>query len=243
MSGTTDPPRAFDFLTREEARAYDRMLIESRGIPGIELMDRAARGAVAVARAMLASRGGVAGARVVVFAGPGQNGGDGYEIARLLAAEGARVEVVFLGEPRAGTDAAITRGRALAAGLPMRAFDPLEVAATTAPDLVVDALFGTGLDRALSGPALAAVRAINRLRAGGAAVLAIDLPSGLDCDTGEPLPECVRATVTATMAAPKSGFSTVSGRVAVGEVRVVRLAEPSDGDPLVPPADPRRGDA
>ena len=219
-------------FTRAEARAYDRMLIEGRGIPGIVLMERAASGCAGVARSMLAPRGGVARARVVVFAGPGQNGGDGYGIARILAAEGAVVEVIALGVPRAGSDAAITRERAIAAGVPISEFAAGEVARADAavPDLVVDALFGTGLDRALAGDALAAVRAVDRLATRGAPVLAVDLPSGMDCDTGEPLPECVRATMTATIAAPKAGFGAAGGRVAAGEVRVIPLVD-SDAGP------------
>jgi hydroxyethylthiazole kinase-like uncharacterized protein yjeF len=217
------------FFTRAEARAHDRHLIEACGIPGIALMERAARGCAELARGMLAARGGVAGARVEVHAGPGQNGGDGYEIARLLAADGARVEVVALGEPRRDTDAAITRARAVAAGVPIRAFDASSGGNGAPPDLVVDALFGTGLDRPLAGESLAAVQAVDALATSGAPVLSVDLPSGMDCDTGAPLPMCVRATVTATMAAPKAAFKTETGAACAGVVRVVPLEDRSDG--------------
>lgn len=207
--------RAF---TRADARAYDRHCMQELGIPGVVLMERAAAGCAAVARELLAGR---ADARVVVVCGSGQNGGDGYEVARLLARDGHAVRVVALGEPRADTDASVMRARAIGAGIPV---EPYSTDVLRGPvDLVIDALFGTGLDRPLEGDARAAVEAINRLGAAGAKVLAIDLPSGLDCDTGDELPVCVRADATATMVAPKKGFRPGGP---AGRVEVVGLDGP-----------------
>ncbi|MFM7134290.1 MAG: NAD(P)H-hydrate epimerase [Planctomycetota bacterium] len=213
--------RAF---TRADARAYDRHCMEELGIPGVVLMERAAAGCSAVARELL---GGRAAARVVVCCGSGQNGGDGYEVARLLARDGHAVRIVALGAPREGTDAAVMRARAVEAGLRVEPYAPEALGGPA--DLVVDALFGTGLDRPLAGDARAAVEAINRLRDSGAKVLAIDLPSGLDCDSGAELPVCVRADATATMVAPKAGFRRGGPE---GRVVVVDLGGP---EPAVRP--------
>lgn len=202
-------------FTRAEAREYDRRCMEELGIPGIVLMENAAVGCARVARGML---GPLRTARVVVVCGPGQNGGDGYAIARLLRADRLDARVIAVGQPRPGTDAATMRSRAEAAGVHIEPFRP--GASLPDSDLVVDALFGTGLDRPLAGDDLAAVRAIN---AASAPVLSVDLPSGMDCDSGNPLPECVRATETATMVAPKAGFRPAGAQ---GRVRVVEIGGP-----------------
>ena len=214
-------PRVQNAFTRADARAYDEHAMRVLGIPGIELMENAARGCTTEALAMLGAQPkGV----VLVYCGPGQNGGDGYAIARLLAARGIAVEVVALGAPKPATDAAEMRLRAERAGIAIRDFAARASAQSACgnapPALVVDALFGTGLDRALSGDALEAVRAIN---AHGVPVLAVDLPSGMDCDTGAALPECVHASVTATMAAPKQGFASELGARHAGRVVVVDI--------------------
>ncbi|MFZ9880103.1 MAG: NAD(P)H-hydrate epimerase [Phycisphaerales bacterium] len=204
-------------FTRRDARAYDAHCMRALGIPGVLLMERAAEGVARIAREML---GGAARARVTVACGAGQNGGDGYRVAELLHGAGHEVRVVFLGEPREGSDAAVMRGRARRAGVPMQPF--CTESAVHRAELVVDAVFGTGLDRPLEGDALAFVRSIN---ASGAPVLSIDLPSGMDCDTGDAMPECVHATVTATMVAPKIGFARAGAR-RVGRVEVVPIGGP-----------------
>ena len=210
-------------FTREQARAYDQFCMGKLGIRGLTLMENAARGCADVALRILAEP---RGARVLVACGAGQNGGDGYAIARMLADAGCAVRVVALAPPRAGTDAAEMRARAEARGVPIAGF----AGDGGAPELVVDALFGTGLDRALEGDALAFVRVINAL---GVPVLSVDLPSGMDCDTGAGLPECVRATVTATMVAPKRGFVADGARACVGRVEIVPIAPPVPGTECV----------
>ncbi len=202
-------------LSRKQAVAYDRHCMDELGLAGIMLMERAARGCADIALQMTSA------APVVVACGPGQNGGDGYAIARMLREAGRRAVVVQLGTPRAGTDAAAMRARLGDARL--MPFAPgLSV---EQPALVIDALLGTGLDRPLEGDALAAVRWINAL---GVPVLSVDLPSGLDCDRGVPLPECVRATVTATMVAPKLGFPLAGEWT--GRVDVVPIGGPDPAD-------------
>jgi NAD(P)H-hydrate epimerase len=203
-------------FTRALARAYDRHAMVVSRIPGIALMENAAAGCARIALGMVDAN---ARPRVLVACGSGQNGGDGYGVARHLADAGCAVEIVFVGIPKEGTDAAVMRSRA--EGITMRPFG--DASASDGFDLVVDALFGTGLDRALAGDALACVRWIN---AQPAPVLSIDLPSGMDCDSGLPMPECVRATVTATMVAPKAGFELHGARACVGRVAVVPIGGP-----------------
>lgn len=201
--------------TRSEARAYDRHCMDVLRIPGIVLMRNAAAGCAALAESMCARD-----ARVTVVCGAGQNGGDGYGVAAMLAERGMRVRVLALGKPQDGSDAAVMRAEAIARGVPIELFP----GAGDGGDLVVDALFGTGLDRPLDGEALAAVRWINASRA---RVLSIDLPSGMDCDLGCGLPECVRADVTATMVARKRGFDAPGADAWTGRVVVVPIGGPS----------------
>lgn len=204
-------------FTRTDARAYDLHCMEALGIPGIVLMERAARGCARAAEAMLGRRP----ARALVVCGSGQNGGDGYAVAAMLAEAGHAVAIRAVGEPRPGTDASVMRGRAIAAGVPVAPFEAGELVAR--PDLVVDALFGTGLDRPVVGAPRAAIAWMNAL---GAPVLSIDLPSGMDCDSGEPMPVCVRATRTVTMVAAKRGFESPRARPLVGIVEIVPIGGP-----------------
>lgn len=188
------------------------------GIPGVVLMENAARGCAELALRMLSRTGP---RRVLVMCGPGQNGGDGHAIARHLRNDGCEVRIVELAPPREGTDAATMRRVAVAMGIPVRTFHPDEP--LPACDLVIDALFGTGLDRPLEGRALEAVRSIRTL---ARPTLAVDLPSGMNADTGLPMPECVQATVTATMVAPKAGFAAPGAAVWLGRVEVVQIGGP-----------------
>lgn len=204
-------------FTRAEARAYDRHCMDTLGIPGLVLMERAARGCADRALEMLAHPA----SRVLVVCGAGQNGGDGYAVARMLAEQGHRVEIRSFGEPKSGTDAGEMRRRAVAAGVCVRGFDAGE--RVEGVELMVDALFGTGLDRPVEGGAL---RVIAWMNVSGVPILSIDIPSGLDCDSGRPSPESVRATRTATMVATKRGFREHGAGEFVGRVDVVSIGGP-----------------
>lgn len=180
------------------------------------------------------------GALVVCVVGPGNNGGDALVVARHLAIAGASVEIVFLAEKdgtfRPRGDAAVQVEIVRAMGVPSRSVcdpvcDPPLASTLAAADLLVDGLFGTGLDRPLGGAAAALVMAIN---GAGRPVLALDLPSGLDCDTGEPLGDaCIRASATATFVAPKIGFDNPVATGFTGSVHVVAIGAPPDW-PLQP---------
>jgi len=209
-------------------RGLDRHAIETLGVPGELLMENAG---CAVARAVLALR--PPGGAVVVVCGAGNNGGDGWVVARQLHGLGVSVRAVWLADPGTLTgDASASFERARAAGVTA---GPLG-AELPGADVVVDALFGTGLTRPVTGEAAGAIRAIN---ASGedAAVVAVDLPSGLDADTGQILGAAVDADLTVTIAAPKLGLALEPGRSLAGEVVVARVGIPEQAPGLSPEAD------
>ncbi len=212
-------------LTRETSRAIDRAAQERLEIPGDVLMENAG---AHVARSVLRLASELGRRRVVVVAGPGNNGGDGYVAARHLLDEIA-VEVWLVGERgRLAGDAEKNARRWEALGEPTRivasADDLAEALAADPEPLVVDALFGTGLSRPVEGLPRAVIDAVVR---SGVPVLAVDLPSGLDCDTGEILGSAVRATVTVTFVRSKAGFTRGHGPMHCGIVEVASIGFPA----------------
>jgi hydroxyethylthiazole kinase-like uncharacterized protein yjeF len=217
-------------LSRAQVREYDTHAIEERRVPGIVLMENAGRGAAeAILARIHAAPGGAKGARVAIVAGTGNNGGDGFVVARHLAARGVEASVVVIGradriagDARPNHDAWVELGGActvLPAGTD-RSMIEAEIADAT---LIVDALFGTGLDRAIEGTFADAVAAMNDARA---PVVALDLPSGLDADTGVVLGVAVEAVATITFAHRKLGLCTPRGAERAGEVTVAGLGLP-----------------
>jgi len=212
-------------VTAEEMRTLDRLTIEKFGTPGHVLMERAGRGAtdfLVETFACLRRKG----ARVVVCAGKGNNGGDGFVVARLLRRRGIHSEVLLFG--RAGDmrgDAernlqSYRRGRGKIVELQEAADLGVLDSALARADVVVDAIFGTGLSSAVRGLQAEAIERINR---SGVPVFAVDMPSGLDADTGLPLGACVRAEATATFGFAKIGQVTFPGAGLVGRVHVVDI--------------------
>jgi hydroxyethylthiazole kinase-like uncharacterized protein yjeF len=178
------------------------------GIPGILLMEAAGR---AVARA--ATRRFRPGP-TLVLAGPGNNGGDGYVAARLLEQQGWPVAIAPLAPPRPGSDAALAAARWRG---PIRPFAPEEVARAS---LVVDAVFGAGLARAVDGPVAEALRAVR------APLLAVDVPSGLDGATGQVRGFAPQAALTVTFFRRKPGHLLLPGRVLCGETLLADIGLP-----------------
>jgi NAD(P)H-hydrate epimerase len=210
-------------------REIDRAAIEDFGIPSLTLMDRAGRGVADAAAELAGTRG-----RVVVVCGGGNNGGDGYVAARLLRAGGRDARVMALvPSERLSRDARAVREQAERAGVPIDdgVLAPL---AAGVGDVVVDAIFGTGLARAPEGPFAAAIAAIEAARVSGARVLAVDVPSGLSADTGRPLGPCVTADRTVTFAFPKRGLAVQPGLALAGEVTVVDIGIPPEAALRVP---------
>ncbi|MEP7138413.1 MAG: NAD(P)H-hydrate dehydratase [Caldimonas sp.] len=161
--------------------------------------------------------------KVLVFAGPGNNGGDGLEAATRLREFGKETSVILVGEAsRLPSDAARALERARSAGVDIRAFDPGasdDADGFGSPDLVIDALIGIGLSRPPEGPMAAAIQAIARLATRGARVLAVDVPSGFDADRGRPVGQtCVTAGDTLTFLTAKPGLFTGSGRDHAGRI-------------------------
>jgi NAD(P)H-hydrate epimerase len=216
-------------LSRAQMRAFDEHAIEQCRVPSLVLMENAGRGATDVlVRELLEGR--AAGARVVIVCGTGHNGGDGFVIARHLRVRGAEPVVLLAGDPKrvpadahANMDAWVGLGgdvRVLASGA---APSPLTEALTNVA-VVVDALFGTGLDRPIDGWLAELVRSMNASRAPR---FAVDIPSGLDADTGAELGVAVEARVTATFAHPKLGLLTPSGAQLAGRIHVVDVGVPA----------------
>jgi NAD(P)H-hydrate epimerase len=200
----------------KEVRALDRAAIEGHGIAGYELMSRAGAAAARVIRRRWPQAG-----RVVVAVGGGNNGGDGYVIARLLATEGRSVRLLTLADPSTlRGDAARARDAAGDVGLTAAPFAAVEL---TGAELVVDALLGTGLERPVKGRWAEAIEAIN---ATGSPVLAADIPSGLHADSGQVLGSAVQAAATVTFIGLKRGLFTGRGPAVCGEVHFDDLSVP-----------------
>jgi NAD(P)H-hydrate epimerase len=204
-------------------RALDRHTIETLGVPGEVLMESAGR---AVVEAVLALRP----REVLVLCGAGQNGGDGLVAARHLHALGVPVRAALFGEP-AG-DAAAQLGRARAFGVPIAEGGALDLPGEGG--VIVDALFGTGLARPIEG---ALAELIRRIAAAGRAVVAVDLPSGIDADTGQVLGVAVRADVTVTFGLPKPGLALEPGRSHAGRVSVARIGIADTAPGVAPDAE------
>ena len=214
-------------MSRDQVRDVDRRAIEDYGLPGVVLMENAGCGCVDWLLEL-----GVAG-RVVICAGRGNNGGDGFVIARHLANRGKNVCVLlFCDPPVLQGDAAINFRVIERSGTEIRVIksalsnDDLNAVFCDA-DWIVDALLGTGTRGSLRDPFPAIIRAINR---SPARTMAIDLPSGLDCDSGIPVdpsePVAVQANFTATFVARKSGFENPAAVNYTGEIRVIDIGVP-----------------
>lgn len=200
----------------EQVRNLDRIAIEEVGIAGLELMNRAG----AVAYRMLRARWPTA-RRLAVLTGAGNNGGDGFVVARLALADGLSVRVLQLGETeRLRGEAAESCAAYRAAGGVPEAYRGLPRDA----DLIVDALLGTGLERPVAGLWAEAIQAVNRQRA---PVLALDLPSGLHADTGRALGVAVRASATVSFIGLNQGLFIGDGPDCRGEVHFSALDIPA----------------
>jgi hydroxyethylthiazole kinase-like uncharacterized protein yjeF len=203
----------------ERMRATDRWAIEERGIPGLELMERAGRGLADLVVAV-APDGPIA-----VACGKGNNGGDGYVAARLLREAGREVRVVAVAPlQELGGDARANAER-------VDGIEPFAAARLDDCAVVVDALLGTGFSGAPHGAVADAIAAVN---AAGLAVVAADVPSGVDAATGITEGEAVRACATATFAAAKPGLWINPGKSHAGHVRVVDIGIPA-GAPVDEP--------
>jgi ADP-dependent NAD(P)H-hydrate dehydratase / NAD(P)H-hydrate epimerase len=202
-----------ELLTPDEMAECDRLTIAG-GIPGIALMEKAGRAvADAVARHPL-------GTRVVVIAGPGNNGGDGFVAARVLAERGYPVRVLLLGEV-----GSLKGDAAEAARLWKGPVEPAMPGAVRGAGVIVDALFGAGLNRAVEGEGSALIEAMN---ASGAPIVAVDLPSGINGASGAVMGAAVMARESVTFFRRKPGHVLLPGRRHAGRVRMAEIGIPDD---------------
>ena len=220
-------------LSRAQMRAYDLFAVESCHVPGVVLMENAGRGAADVIERILAdmgASGAPCAARVVVVCGQGNNGGDGFVVARHLLSRGFDVSCFLTGpsekvtgDARINHDAYIDLGGPcveLAVGADLTSLENQARGAA----ITVDALFGTGLARPIEGHLAEVVAIINRA---GAHRVSLDIPSGLDADTGMPLGSAVRANDTVTFGCLKLGLLTPDGARLAGRVHLVDLGVPA----------------
>jgi len=211
-------------MTRQEIRAVDAWAINTLGVPGVVLMENAGRSCAELIKEKLAK---TARPKACIFCGTGNNGGDGYVIARHLLNSGFEVTVVICGpRDKIKGDAKINLDILERLG---QRIEQLNLNADIAgqvktfaegADMIVDAVFGTGLSGQLSDEYKRLIESIN---AQNKPVLAVDIPSGLDCDTGRPLGAAVKATYTVTFVAAKKGFTEKASAEYTGQVFVASI--------------------
>ena len=206
-------------FTAAEMAGLDNYAINELNIPGVILMENAGRGIADVAMKMLTD---AANRNIHIYCGSGNNGGDGYVVARHLLNHGAIVRVfVLAAKDKISGDAKINLDILYSLGCQPEFITAPPKAAT--PDLIVDAMLGTGVKGGLKGLYAAAANAINSL---GCPVLAVDIPTGVNADTGQIAGSAVHATVTTTMAAHKRGLLFSPGREWVGDLEIVDISMP-----------------
>lgn len=210
-------------ISRERAREIDRWAQEHLGLPGDLLMENAGSRASCHVLSLAKER---SIEHAVILCGTGNNGGDGFVIARHLADE-LQMSVNLLGpREKVSGDAEKNLFRLEATGSPVNiglSCEAIRAILEGKPSIVVDAIFGTGLDRPIAGGKREVIETVNR---SGAPVVSIDLPSGLDANTGEVLGVAIHATTTVTFVAPKSGFFTGEGPTLCGDVLIEPIGFP-----------------
>ncbi len=209
-----------ELLTTPEMAEADRLTIAG-GVPGIDLMENAGR-------AVADAAGGLPGRRVVIVAGPGNNGGDGFVAARHLAERGYIVRVSFVGDTKR-----LKGDAALAAERWSGKVEPASPASLANCDIVIDALFGAGLDRDVEGLPRAMIEAMN---ATAIPVVAVDLPSGVNGTTGAVMGTAVNATRTVTFFRRKTGHLLLPGRLNCGAIQVADIGIPASVLDAIKPA-------
>jgi len=206
-------------LSRKQVREVDRLSIEKYHIPGIVLMENAARGTTAVAMEML---GAAPNQIILILCGGGNNGGDGLAVARHLHNQSHQILIGLCTDPQKYHGDALINWQ-ITQAMHIRASDFKAASARCA--LIIDAIFGTGLTETPRSPFETIVDLVERSKT---PVLSIDIPSGLDCDTGQPIGPCIRATRTVTFVARKIGFNNPHSRPFTGDVTVADIGCPRE---------------
>ncbi|MDO9124434.1 MAG: NAD(P)H-hydrate epimerase, partial [Deltaproteobacteria bacterium] len=214
--------------TAEQMQELDRKAIETYRIPGIILMENAGRGAT---EAILTSFPDLRKKRVVIIAGKGNNGGDGFVIARHLMNRGIPVKVILLTDPKSLRGDAETNHyilyRMKGEIIPVPSSKDYQKVKRDVEkaDLLIDAIFGTGLDAEVRGYYREVIDHLNTLHK---PIVAIDIPSGLNANTGKPLGAAIRATLTVTFGLPKVGLLISPGTDYAGTLKVIDIGIPKN---------------
>ncbi|MBN2317259.1 MAG: NAD(P)H-hydrate epimerase [Sedimentisphaerales bacterium] len=212
-------------MTRDEVRSVDAWAINTLGVPGVVLMENAGRSCAELIEEKLRD---ITDPKVCIFCGTGNNGGDGYVIARHLLNNNIRVTIIICGDPaKIKGDAKINLDVLERMDQPIEQLNPADdhisdriVRFTADANIIVDGLFGTGLRGRLSDEYKQLIEGINACRC---PILAVDIPSGLDCDSGEPLGASIQATWTVTFVAVKKGFASSNASPYTGEIFVASI--------------------
>jgi NAD(P)H-hydrate epimerase len=212
--------RAARSMSRAQVRDVDRWAIEEMGVSGVVLMENAGRGATEIILEKMREAGAV---RPVVLCGTGNNGGDGFVIARHLANKGIGAAVLIWGqEAKIKGDARVNYDILRKMGIRGEFFSEATVMAQAAGcgDFLIDAVLGTGLEGMVKPEMAELIERINMLQK---PIAAVDIPSGLDCDTGTPMPVSIRAMCTVTFVAVKKGFLNPQARQYTGRMYVASI--------------------
>ncbi|MHC5083497.1 MAG: NAD(P)H-hydrate epimerase [Planctomycetota bacterium] len=224
-----DSTDGFLVMSREQVRAVDAWAISEMKIPGVVLMENAAKNCAAV---ILSEFADACNEGVTIFCGAGNNGGDGFVIARQLANQGISVLIALCCDPaKIKGDAKINYDICCGMKLPMMVIETESAdlckqveEAAGCNGLIVDAILGTGMQGQLKQSAALLISSIN---SHNVPIVAVDIPSGLDCDQGVPLPVCIEAAATVTFVAIKKGFTIspqarqATGRVFVADIGIM----------------------
>lgn len=211
-------------LTREQTRMVDKLAIEQFGIPSVVLMENAGYG---IAHFLLSQK---PKGKVIICCGKGNNGGDGYVIARYLYIYRISVQIIlFAKEDEIKGDAKINYNIIKKMGieieyLPYNTIDQTAlINKLNSAEWIVDGLFGTGLTGKLEKFYLDIIDTINKA---DSKILSVDIPSGLDCDTGDPLGTAIRANYTCTLISLKKGFKKPQAQKYLGKIKVIDIGIP-----------------
>jgi NAD(P)H-hydrate epimerase len=227
-------------VTAAEMQEMDRQAIETHGIPGLELMENAGRGATEV---LLDQFAGTIKTGVGIICGKGNNGGDGFVIARYLVDRRIDVTVYLLAKAtQVKGDAAANLKRLAALKVPVIEIPDEDSFSKIKSDLcrfdlLVDAILGTGLTSDVRGFFKTVINFINNLNRSGIPVFAVDMPSGLNSDTGQPCGTCIQAQGTATFALAKIGHYTYPGAEYTGKLQIIDIGIPA---PVAEAVDPQQ---
>jgi len=214
-------------LTREQVRRVDQLAVHQYGMTGLVLMENAGRGAAAIIKEKYCSS-----SSVLICCGPGNNGGDGCVIARHLHNAGWTVRVMVTGDQSKMSPDMLSNYRIIESmGLtPMIATDSdaqqAMINTIDKDELVIDALLGTGFQGQVRSPLSELIEAMND--SPKQSLIAIDIPSGLECDAGIPTNATIKADRTITFVAPKVGFSSPEAASFLGQVEVVDIGVPQE---------------